>query len=109
MLIFVIIVVIKKYCVYLEYVILRLKNKWKGIFLCKFDNNFLYDVYVLYSDFDYLWVIKIFYLILESLNVKLCLDEDIYGGCIILEGIVNCINECRKVLFVVSESFLDIG
>nr|XP_011422173.2 toll-like receptor 3 [Crassostrea gigas] len=109
MLTFAIIVAIKKYRVHLEYVILRLKNKWKGIPLRKPDNNFLYDVYVSYSDLDYLWVTKTLYPILESLNVKPCLDEDIYGGRTILEGIVNRINECRKVLFVVSESFLDIG
>lgn len=109
MLTFAIIVAIKKYRVHLEYVILRLKNKWKGIPLRKPDNNFLYDVYVSYSELDYLWVTKTLYPILESLNVKPCLDEDIYGGRTILEGIVNRINECRKVLFVVSESFLDIG
>lgn len=109
MLTFTIIVAIRRYRVHLEYVILRLKNKWKGIPLRKTDDNYLYDVYVSYSDSDYLWVTKSLYPKLESLNVKPCLDEDIYGGRTILEGVVNRINECRKVMFVVSESFLDIG
>lgn len=44
------------------------------------------------------------------MNLKIWLkDKDFILGSWELEEIVNCINMSRKVMFIVSESFLDIG
>nr|XP_034335531.1 toll-like receptor 2 [Crassostrea gigas] len=103
------IVAIKNYRVHLEYVILRLKKQWKGIPLRKSEEEFLFDVYVSYSESDYVWVRDKLCPKLEDLNVKSWItDMNSTPGRWVLEGIVNRINECRKVMFVVSESFLDM-
>ncbi|XP_034335532.2 toll-like receptor 2 [Magallana gigas] len=103
------IVAIKNYRVHLEYVILRLKKQWKGIPLRKSEEEFLFDVYVSYSESDYVWVRDKLCPNLEDLNVKSWItDMNSTPGRWVLEGIVNRINECRKVMFVVSESFLDM-
>lgn len=100
---------IKRYRVHLEYVILRLKNRWKGINpQCK--NEFLYDVYVSYNDADYSWIIRILYPKLNVLNIKTWFgDKDSIPGRWESEEIVSCINESRKVMFIMSESFLERG
>nr|XP_034315377.1 toll-like receptor 2 type-1 [Crassostrea gigas] len=109
MLIFTSIAAIKRYRVHLEYVILRLKKQWKGIPLRKSEDEFLFDVYVSYSESDYEWVRDKLRPKLEDLNVKSWItDINSTPGRWVLEGIVNRINECRKVMFVVSESFLDM-
>nr|XP_034315379.1 toll-like receptor 6 [Crassostrea gigas] len=109
MLIFTSIAAIKRYRVHLEYVILRLKKQWKGIPLRKSEDEFLFDVYVSYSESDYLWIRDKRYPKLEDLNViSWMTDKNSTPGGWVLEGIVNRINECRKVMFVVSESFLDM-
>lgn len=71
---------------------------------------FLYDVYILYNDVDCLWVIEILYFKLEVLNIKIWFgDKDLILGCWKLEEIVGCINESRKVMFIMSESFFERG
>lgn len=66
-------------------------------------------MYVSYSESDYEWVRDKLCPKLEDLNVKSWItDMNSTPGRWVLEGIVNRINECRKVMFVVSESFLDM-
>nr|XP_022293708.1 toll-like receptor 13 [Crassostrea virginica] len=101
---------VKRYRAHLEYVILRLKNRWKGTHLGNQGNPFLYDVYVSYSDSDYAWIIQNLYPRLEHLNMKSWLkDKDSIPGGWEAEEIVKCINDSRKVMFVISDSFLDVG
>ncbi|XP_022294862.2 toll-like receptor 4 [Crassostrea virginica] len=101
---------VKRYRTHLEYVILRLKNRWKGTHLRNQEKSFVYDVYVSYSDPDYAWIIQNLYPKLEHLNMKTWLkDKDSIPGAWEAEEIVKCINESRKVMFVISDSFLDVG
>ena len=101
---------IKRYRTHLEYVILRLKNRWKGTHLRNLENSFVYDVYVSYSDCDYAWIIQNLYPKLQHLNMKAWLkDKDSIPGAWEAEEIVKCINDSRKVMFVISDSFLDVG
>ena len=101
---------VKRYRTHLEYVILRLKNRWKGTHLTNEGNSFVYDVYVSYSDCDYAWIIQDLYTKLEHLKMKAWLkDKDSIPGAWEAEEIVKCINDSRKVMFVISDSFLDVG
>lgn len=50
--------VIRRYRVHLEYVILRIKQRWKGVQIYRQEDVFSYDVYVSYSDVDYPWLIQ---------------------------------------------------
>nr|XP_022293707.1 toll-like receptor 4 [Crassostrea virginica] len=101
---------VKRYRAHLEYVILRLKNRWKGTHLTNEGNSFVHDVYVSYSDPDYAWIIQKLYPKLEHLNMKAWLkDKDSIPGAWEAEEIVKCINDSRKVMFVISDSFLDVG
>nr|XP_019921215.2 toll-like receptor 4 [Crassostrea gigas] len=102
--------VIRRYRVHLEYVILRIKQRWKGVQIYRHEDVFSYDVYVSYSDVDYPWLIQNLYPKFEKMNLKTWLkDKDSTPGSWESEEIVNCINMSRKVMFIVSESFLDIG
>lgn len=102
---------IKKYRVHLEYVILRIKNRLKGMPLRRSEENvFLYDVYVSYDEADYQWILGELYPKFERLGVKAWMtDKDSIPGRPISDEIVNCVTESKKVMFVVSESFMDKG
>ncbi|XP_052711619.1 toll-like receptor 2 [Crassostrea angulata] len=102
---------IKKYRVHLEYVILRIKNRLKGMPLrISEEDVFLYDVYVSYDEADYPWILGELYPKLERLGVTAWLtDKDSIPGRPRSEEIVSCVTESRKVIFVVSESFMDKG
>ncbi|XP_052707480.1 toll-like receptor 2 [Crassostrea angulata] len=102
---------IKKYRVHLEYVILRVKNRLKGMPLrISEDDVFLYDVFVSYDEVDYSWILGELYPKLERLGVTAWLtDKDSIPGRPRSEEIVSCVTESRKVMFVVSESFMDKG
>lgn len=102
---------IKKYRVHLEYVILRIKNRLKGMPLQSSEEHvFLYDVYVSYDEADYPWILRELYPKLERLGVTAWLtDKDSIPGRPRTEEIVSCVTESRKVMFVVSERFMDKG
>ncbi|XP_062609962.1 toll-like receptor 6 [Saccostrea cucullata] len=99
-----------RYRIHVEYVILRLKNRWKGVHLQHRESNYIYDVFVSYGEKDYAWIVRYLYPKLESLNIKAWLkDRDSTPGDWEAEEIVKCINESRKVLFVITECFLESG
>ncbi|XP_062595888.1 toll-like receptor 6 [Saccostrea cucullata] len=99
-----------KYRVHVEYVILRFKNRCKDVSLGNRKNNYIYDVFVSYGEEDYAWIIRYLYPKLERLNIKAWLkDKDSIPGNWEAEEIVKCINESRKVLFVITECFLESG
>ncbi|XP_061193464.1 toll-like receptor 4 [Saccostrea echinata] len=101
---------VRKYRVHVEYVILRLKNRCKDVSPENRKSNYIYDVFVSYGEEDYAWIIRYLYPKLESLNTKAWLkDRDSIPGDWEAEEIVNCINESRKVLFVITECFLESG
>ncbi|XP_052709798.1 toll-like receptor 4 [Crassostrea angulata] len=106
----IIIAVINKYRVHLEYVVLRIKQRWKGVYLPTQGDVFLHDVYVSYCDEDLFWITDSLYPRLQILNLKAWFKEkDSIPGGWVSEEIVNCINDSRKVIFIVSKGFLDKG
>ncbi|XP_061193394.1 toll-like receptor 13 [Saccostrea echinata] len=101
---------LRRYRIHVEYVILRLKNRWKGVHLKNGENKYIYDVFVSYGEKDHTWIIRDLYPKLERLNIKVWLkDRDSIPGDWEAEEIVKCINESRKVLFVITECFLESG
>ncbi|XP_061193393.1 uncharacterized protein LOC133201616 [Saccostrea echinata] len=59
---------------------------------------------------DYAWIIRYLYPKLESLNINAWFkDKDSVPGTWEAEEIVKCINESRKVLFVITGCFLESG
>ncbi|XP_062609947.1 toll-like receptor 2 [Saccostrea cucullata] len=105
-----IVAALRRYRIHVEYVILRLRNRWKGVHLQNKENNYIYDVFVSYGEKDYPWIMRYLYPKLESLNIKVWLkDRDSIPGDWEAEEIVKCINESRKVLFVITECFLESG
>ncbi|XP_062609955.1 toll-like receptor 4 [Saccostrea cucullata] len=105
-----IVAALRRYRIHVEYVILRLRNRWKGVHLQNKENNYIYDVFMSYDEKDYPWIMRYLYPKLESLNIKVWLkDRDSIPGDWEAEEIVKCINESRKVLFVITECFLESG
>lgn len=71
-------------------------------------DNFIYDVFVSYSNQDRDWVLDEFLTNIEKRSViNLCLHErDFQVGLSILENIISCMDQSRCLLLVISESFL---
>ncbi|KAL4238245.1 hypothetical protein ACF0H5_002958 [Mactra antiquata] len=73
--------------------------------------NYLYDAFVAYSQDDSEWVIDKLLPILETeYGYKLCIHERDFGvGAYINDNIVQNINNSKKMLLVLSESFVNSG
>ena len=66
-----------------------------------------FDVYISYSHNDITWV-KEFHDNLESMGFNLCLDEKTFiVGNPIGENIIQAIDSSRKVIFIITENFLN--
>ncbi|KAJ8315798.1 hypothetical protein KUTeg_007948 [Tegillarca granosa] len=98
-------VLVYRYRFVLEYFILRIKRRLKKY--KPLEDNFEYDVFVSYSSLDYEWVTRCLYVNLSG-EFKVCLyDRDFIPGVPISENIINAIDSSRKVMFVITENFLN--
>ncbi|CAG2215888.1 CD282 [Mytilus edulis] len=72
-------------------------------------DEYIYDAFVAHSQEDYIWVYGPFRTFLEiEKNFKLALhDRDFVPGKFIADNIIDTIKVSRKIVFVVSRSFLD--
>ncbi|VDH95648.1 toll-like receptor 3 [Mytilus galloprovincialis] len=72
-------------------------------------DEYIYDAFVAHSQEDYIWVYGPFRTFLETeKNFKLALhDRDFVPGTFIADNIIDTIKVSRKIVFVVSRSFLD--
>ncbi|XP_075910311.1 toll-like receptor 2 isoform X3 [Petromyzon marinus] len=80
-------------------------------FLSDSDENAVYDAFVSYSQYDAIWVMEKLLPELESHSVppfRLCVHErDFVPGRVIMDNIIDCIEQSRKTLFVISRSFVE--
>ncbi|XP_078728576.1 toll-like receptor 2 [Lampetra fluviatilis] len=80
-------------------------------FLSDPDGNKDYDAFVSYSQHDAAWVMEQLLPELESHSVppfRLCVHErDFVPGRHIMDNIIDCIEQSRKTLFVISQSFVE--
>jgi hypothetical protein len=99
-----------RYRVHVDYVILKLRHRWRGVMTSSPRYNHQFDVFISYSDQDYDWVINTLYLELTKRDVKMSLPEkDFIPGFSKADEMLRCIDNSRKVMFVVSEMFLLSG
>ncbi|XP_052073419.1 toll-like receptor 4 [Mytilus californianus] len=88
-----------------EYFFLRIKMKLRHYQPLLEDFN--HDAFISYSHKDISWI-KTLYDNLQSKGFSLCLyHKDFKGGMPIAECIVEAINSSRKVVFVITEDFLE--
>ena len=101
-----IIAICYRYRVFLEYLYIILvssrpkKNHQK--------DNYEFDAFISYSNKDYNWVVHTLYKRLtQEMNMKVSIhDKDFIPGRDIAHEILRCIDSSRKVIFVVTRSFL---
>ena len=88
--------------------LIRNKNRRRNSNAVDSKDNFIYDVFVSYSNQDRDWVLDEFLTNIEKRSViNLCLHErDFQVGLSILENIISCMDQSRCLLLVISESFL---
>ncbi|VDI15084.1 toll-like receptor 2 [Mytilus galloprovincialis] len=88
-----------------EYFFLRVKIKLRHY--QPLSDDFNYDAFISYSHKDIPWV-KTLHDKLDSKGFSLCLyHKDFQGGMPIAECIVEAINSSRKVVFVITDDFLE--
>nr|XP_034306625.1 toll-like receptor 4 [Crassostrea gigas] len=102
--------VVKRYRVHVDYVILRLRSRWKGVMHVSNSDEFRFDAFVSYTEEDYQLACITFYQALTSLGFKISLpDKDFLPGISKSEQLLQCIDQSRKVVIIVTESFLENG
>ena len=103
-------VVIKRYQVHVDYIILRLRSRWRGVMRTKYPQSFQFDAFVTYAEEDYRLACHTFYQVLRNRGLKISLpDKDFLPGLSKTEQMLQCIDDSRKVVFIVTENFLENG
>ncbi|XP_076109052.1 toll-like receptor 4 [Mytilus galloprovincialis] len=88
-----------------EYFFLRIKMKLRHY--QPLSEEFNYDAFISYSHYDKTWV-KSLHDRLQTKGFSFCLDDkDFLVGVDIAECVVKAINSSRKVIFVITEDFLN--
>ncbi|XP_062584095.1 toll-like receptor 2 type-2 [Saccostrea cucullata] len=102
----------KKYRVHIDYVILRLRSRWNGIIPVVNTKQFRFDGFVSYAEDleDFELVSTTLYKELKRLGFEISLpDEDFIPGRSKAKQLLQCIDESRKVIIVITENFLASG
>ncbi|XP_078309800.1 toll-like receptor 4 [Crassostrea virginica] len=103
-------VVIKRYRVHVDYLILRLRSRWRGVMRTRYSQSFQFDAFVTYAEEDYTLACHTLYQVLSNRGLKISLpDKDFVPGLSTVEQMLQCIDDSRKVVFVVTEKFLENG
>lgn len=101
---------VKRYRVHIDYVILKFRNRWKGIMQYEPKENYQFDVFLSYSDEDYDWVVNDLYNELTKQGIQVSFpDKDFVPGISKADELLRCIDNSRKVVFVITEEFLACG
>ncbi|XP_061187160.1 toll-like receptor 1 [Saccostrea echinata] len=101
---------LKKYRVHIDYAILRLRNRWKGVMHVVNPKQFQFDAFVSYAEEDYHLACTTLYRELVRLGFQISLpDKDFIPGISKAEQLLQCIDDSRKVIIVVTENFLESG
>ncbi|XP_061187151.1 toll-like receptor 4 [Saccostrea echinata] len=101
---------VKKYRVHVDYVILRLRSRWKGVSHVVNNKTFPFDAFVSYAEEDYKLACITLYRELIRLGFQISLpDKDFIPGLSKAEQLLQCIDDSRKVIIVVTKKFLESG
>uniref|UniRef100_K1QQT5 Toll-like receptor 6 n=1 Tax=Magallana gigas TaxID=29159 RepID=K1QQT5_MAGGI len=102
--------VVKRYRVHVDYVILRLRSRWKGVIHVSNSDEFRFDAFVTYTEEDYQLACITFYQALTRLGFKISIpDKDFLPGISEAEQLLQCIDQSHKVVIIVTENFLENG
>ncbi|XP_061187154.1 toll-like receptor 4 [Saccostrea echinata] len=100
---------VKKYRVHVDYIILNLRSRWKGIYSVE-SGDFQFDAFISYAEDDYRIVSTILYQTLTKKGFQISFpDKDFIPGISKADELLRFVNKSRKVVFVVTENFLDNG
>ncbi|XP_055998978.1 toll-like receptor 2 [Ostrea edulis] len=100
---------IKRYRVHVDYIILRIRNRLKGIHLPK-NKSFEFDAFISYAEDDYKLVTSTLYQALTNLGFEISLpDKDFIPGMSKVDQLIQSIDHSRKVVLVITENFLKSG
>nr|XP_022300602.1 toll-like receptor 6 [Crassostrea virginica] len=100
-------VVVKRYR---DNIILRLSNRWRGVMRTRYSQSFQFDAFLTYAEEDYNLACHTIYQVLCNRGLKISLpDKDFLPGLSKVEQMLQCIDDSRKVVFVVTEKFLENG
>jgi hypothetical protein len=73
-------------------------------------DDYQFDAFLCYSEHDFEWIVKTLYQELTKRNVKVSLpDKDFLPGLDKADEMLRCIDNSRKVVFMVTETFLESG
>ncbi|XP_062586642.1 toll-like receptor 6 [Saccostrea cucullata] len=101
---------VKRYRVHVDYIILKLRNRWKGVMRNRTNTVYEFDVFLSHSEHDYEWVTDILYEELTRQGIRVSLPEkDFLPGLSKAKEMLRCIDSSRKVMFVITEKFLESG
>ncbi|XP_078341103.1 toll-like receptor 4 [Crassostrea virginica] len=102
--------VVKRYRVHVDYIILRLRSRWRGVMRTRYSQSFQFDAFVTYAEEDYNLACHTISHVLSNRGLKISLpDKDFLPGLSKVEQMLQCIDDSRKVVFVVTEKFLENG
>ncbi|XP_061187161.1 toll-like receptor 2 [Saccostrea echinata] len=101
---------LRKYRVHIDYVILRLRGRWKGVIHVVNAKTFRFDAFVSYAEEDYQLACTTLYRELVHLGFQISLpDKDFIPGISKAEQLLQYIDDSRKVIILVTENFLMSG
>nr|XP_022300603.1 toll-like receptor 1 [Crassostrea virginica] len=102
-------IVIKRYRVHVDYIILRLRSRSRGVMRTRYSQSCQFDAFVSYAEEDYR-LACLFYRVLHHRGLKISLpDKDFLPGLSKVEQMLQCIDDSQKVVFIVTEKFLENG
>ena len=95
-----------RYRVYIEYLYLLFAASKPQQ---EHDDGYEFDGFISYSTMDADWVMEVLYnRLTEEMKMKICIhDKDFIPGRLITSEILRCIDQSRKVIFVVTRNFLE--
>ncbi|XP_055998985.1 toll-like receptor 6 [Ostrea edulis] len=103
-------IIIKRYRVHVDYIILHLRNRWKGVMYSEESKTLQFDAFISYYEDVYQLVSTTIYQELTNVGFQISFPEkDFIPGVWKAEQLVQCIDHNRKVVFVITENFLDSG
>ncbi|XP_023236513.1 toll-like receptor 13 [Centruroides sculpturatus] len=103
------VIVIVRYKWYFRYMCFHLHSTLRRYSTSSHVENYEYDAFVSYNSVDVAWVAQILMPNLEShhSNFRLCIhDRDFEVGKLITENILDSIDKSRKVLLILTDSFV---
>ncbi|XP_062572424.1 toll-like receptor 4 [Saccostrea cucullata] len=99
----------KKYRVHIDYVILKLRSRWKGVYSVE-SGDFQFDAFISYAEDDYRIVSTTLYQTLTQRGFQISFpDKDFIPGISKADELLRCVDKSRKVVFIITENFLANG